>query len=99
MLYDLSLPKVMMLYAIQVPQGLLQTCHYDNGMGDVLPVPLGTIVFVLGKTMFDMLPRKLQSIAVHTRIHYVPLCLILMSGWLLRPQDLASTPNYKQQVL
>jgi len=51
MLYNLSLPKVMMLYVIQVPQGPLQTCHYDNGMGDVLPVPLGTIAFVLGKTI------------------------------------------------
>jgi len=99
MLYDLSLPKVMMLYAIQVPQGPLQMCCYDNGMGDVLPVPLGTIAFVSSKTMFDMLLRKLQSIAVHTRIHYMPLCLILMSGWLPQLQDLASTPNYKQQVL
>jgi len=74
MLYNLSLPKVMMLYVIQVPQGLLQTCRYDNGMGNVLPVPLGMIAFVSGKTMFDMLLHKLQSVAVHTRIYTMCHC-------------------------
>ena len=71
-LYELSPPRVTTLYAIQVPQGPPQTCRYDDGTGDVLPVPLGTTAFVSGKTMFDMLPRELQSVAVRARIRYAP---------------------------
>jgi len=71
-LYELSPPKVTTLYAIQVPQGPPQTCRYDDGTGDELPVPLGTTAFVSGKTMFDMLPRELQSVAVRARIRYAP---------------------------
>jgi hypothetical protein len=60
-LYDLSPPKVTTLYVLQVPQGGKQICRYDDGTGDTLPVPLGTTAFVSGKTMFDILPRELQS--------------------------------------
>ncbi len=45
-LYDLSPPKVTTLYAIRVPQGPKQTCRYDDGTGDTLPVPLGTTAFI-----------------------------------------------------
>jgi hypothetical protein len=76
-LYDLSPPRVMTLYAIQVLQGPEQTCHYDDGMGDTLPVPLGMMAFVSGKTMFDIL-LQLQSIAVRTRVCYAPH----LYGWM-----------------
>ena len=71
-LYDLSPPKVTTLYSIQVPQGPKQICRYDDGTGDTLPVPLGTTAFVSGKTMFDILPRNLQSVAVRARVRYAP---------------------------
>jgi hypothetical protein len=71
-LYDLSPPKVTTLYGIQIPQGPKQTCRYDDGTGDTLPVPLGTTAFVSGKTMFDILPRELQSVAVRARVRYAP---------------------------
>ncbi|KAI0281303.1 hypothetical protein BGY98DRAFT_230584 [Russula aff. rugulosa BPL654] len=71
-LYDLSPPKVTTLYGIRVPQGPKQICRYDDGMGDMLPVPLGTTAFVSGKTMFDILPRELQSVAVRARVRYAP---------------------------
>jgi xanthine dioxygenase len=71
-LYDFSPPKVTTLYAIQVPEGPPQTCRYDDGTGDELPVPLGTTAFVSGKNMFDMLPRRMQSLAVRTRVRYAP---------------------------
>jgi len=54
-LYELSPPRVMMLYMIHVLQGLLQMCHYDDGIGNALPILLSTTAFVLGKTMFDIL--------------------------------------------
>jgi hypothetical protein len=41
-----------MLYVIHVLQGPPQTCHYDDGKGNVLTILLGTTAFVLGKTMF-----------------------------------------------
>src|SRR5260370_36776761 len=60
------------LYAIHIPQGPKQTCRYDDGTGDMLPVPLGTTAFISGKTMFDILPRVLQSVAGCARVRYVP---------------------------
>jgi hypothetical protein len=71
-LYDLSPPRVTTLYGVQVPQGPKQICRYDDGTGDTLPVPLGTTAFVSGKTMFDILPRELQSVAVRARVRYAP---------------------------
>lgn len=71
-LYDLSPPKVTTLYGITVPDGAPQICRYDDGTGDELPVPLGTTAFVSGKTMFDILPSELKSLAVRTRVKYAP---------------------------
>ena len=50
--------------------GLPQTCHYNDGMGDVLPILLSTAAFVLGKTM--LLLCELQSIAVRVCMRYAP---------------------------
>ncbi|EJU02742.1 Clavaminate synthase-like protein [Dacryopinax primogenitus] len=71
-LYDLSPPKVTTLYALAVPQGEAQVCRYDDGTGDELPVPLGTTAFVSGKTMFDLLPPEMKSVAVRTTVKYAP---------------------------
>jgi hypothetical protein len=71
-LYDLAPPKVTTLYAIKVPEGSEQTCRYDDGTGDELKVPLGTTAFVSGKTMFDILPKELKSLAVRTKVKYAP---------------------------
>ncbi|KAH7874395.1 hypothetical protein F5879DRAFT_291920 [Lentinula edodes] len=71
-LYDLSPPKVTTLYGINVPKGNHQTCRYDDGTGDELDVPLGTTAFVSGKTMFDILPKDLKSLAVRSRVRYAP---------------------------
>ena len=67
-LYDLSPPKVTTLYGVTVPQGPHQTVRYDDGTGDELKVPLGTTVFVSGKTMFGILPKELKSLAVRTKV-------------------------------
>ncbi|KAI4521733.1 Clavaminate synthase-like protein [Schizophyllum commune Loenen D] len=71
-LYDLSSPKVTTLYGIEVPDGPTQVCRYDDGTGDELPVPLGTTAFVSGRTMFDILPQELKSLAVRSRVKYAP---------------------------
>ncbi|KAF5383970.1 hypothetical protein D9757_006913 [Collybiopsis confluens] len=71
-LYDLSPPKVTTLYGIQVPNGPRQTCRYDDGTGDELEVPLGTTAFVSGRTMFDILPKELKSLAVRSKVRYAP---------------------------
>ncbi|KAF9033449.1 Clavaminate synthase-like protein [Hymenopellis radicata] len=71
-LYDLSPPKVTTLYGINVPKGARQTCRYDDGTGDELDVPLGTTAFVSGKTMFDILPKELKSLAVRSKVKYAP---------------------------
>ena len=71
-LYDLAPPKVTTLYGILVPRGERQVCRYDDGTGDVLDVPLGTTAFVSGKTMFDILPRELKSVAVRAKVRYAP---------------------------
>lgn len=71
-LYDLAPPKVTTLYGITVPGGPTQTCRYDDGTGDELTVPLGTTAFVSGKTMFDILPTDLKSLAVRSKVRYAP---------------------------
>ncbi|KAG9222166.1 hypothetical protein CCMSSC00406_0009021 [Pleurotus cornucopiae] len=71
-LYDLSPPKVTTLYGLEVPKGEPQTVRYDDGTGDELHVPLGTTAFVSGRTMFDILPTELKSLAVRSRVKYSP---------------------------
>ena len=78
-LYELSPPKVTTLYAVTVPQGPQQVCHYDDGTGDELPVPLGATAFISCKTMFDILPHELQSVAVRARVRYAPHPFVWMS--------------------
>ncbi|KIJ66497.1 hypothetical protein HYDPIDRAFT_151061 [Hydnomerulius pinastri MD-312] len=78
-LYDYNPPRVTTLYGIHVPKGTHQTVRYDDGTGDELPVPLGTTAFVSGKTMFDILPPELKSLAVRTSVRYAPHPYVWMS--------------------
>jgi len=71
-LYDLSPPRVTTLYGLKVPKGPHQVCRYDDGTGDELEVPLGTTAFVSGRTMFDILPKELKSLAVRSKVRYAP---------------------------
>ena len=71
-LYDLSPPKVTTLYGLSVPRGSKQVCRYDDGTGDELEVPLGTTAFVSGRTMFEILPPELKSLAVRSKVRYAP---------------------------
>lgn len=71
-LYDLNPPKVTTLYGINIPNGPHQICRYDDGTGDELEVPLGTTAFVSGKTMFELLPPELKSLAVRSKVKYAP---------------------------
>ena len=71
-LYDLSPPKVTTLYGLKVPRGEPQVCRYDDGTGDELLVPLGTTAFVSGRTMFEILPKEYQSLAVRSKVKYAP---------------------------
>ena len=71
-LYDLNPPKVTTLYGLTVPAGEKQVCRYDDGTGDELEVPLGTTAFVSGRTMFDILPKELKSLAVRAKVKYAP---------------------------
>ncbi|KAI9510760.1 alpha-ketoglutarate dependent xanthine dioxygenase [Russula earlei] len=98
-LYDLSPPKVTTLYAIHVPQGPQQTCRYDDRTGDVLPVPLGTTAFVSGRTMFDILPRVLQSVAVRARVRYAPHPYVWMAPAAAHSTGLAIETEGKERPL
>ncbi|KAJ7676784.1 Clavaminate synthase-like protein [Mycena polygramma] len=71
-LYALSPPRVTTLLALRVPAGAPQVCRYDDGSGDILPVPLGTTAFVSGKTMFALLSPALKSVAIRARVRYAP---------------------------
>ncbi|KAF9225265.1 Clavaminate synthase-like protein [Gyrodon lividus] len=78
-LYDYNPPRVTTLYGITVPKGDNQTVRYDDGTGDELHVPLGTTAFVSGKTIFDILPPELKSLAVRTSVRYAPHPYVWMS--------------------
>ncbi|KAH9932424.1 Clavaminate synthase-like protein [Amylocystis lapponica] len=71
-LYDLNPPRVTTLYGLNVPGGAHQVCRYDDGTDDQLDVPLGTTAFVSGKTMFEILPPELKSLAVRSKVRYAP---------------------------
>jgi len=71
-LYDLSPPKVTTLYALKVPEGPSQIARYDDGTGDELSVPLGTTAFTSGINTFEILPARLKSLAVRSRVKYAP---------------------------
>ncbi|KAJ7639276.1 Clavaminate synthase-like protein [Roridomyces roridus] len=71
-LYDLAPPHVTTLYGLGVPKGPRQTCRYDVGTNDELSVSLGTTAFVSGRTMFNILPPELKSLAVRSRVKYAP---------------------------
>jgi xanthine dioxygenase len=78
-LYDLEPPKVTTLYGLAVPTGPKQVCRYDDGTGDELEVPLGTTAFVSGKTMFEILPPELKSLAVRSKVKYAPHPFVWMA--------------------
>jgi xanthine dioxygenase len=78
-LYNFSPPKVTTLYGIRVPKGPHQICRYDDGTGDELEVPLATTAFVSGKTIFDILPPELKSVAVRAKVRYAPHPYVWMS--------------------
>ncbi|KAF8552332.1 Clavaminate synthase-like protein [Imleria badia] len=71
-LYEYNPSHVTTLYGITVPKGDRQTVRYDDGTGDELPVPLAPTAFVLGKTMFDILPPEFKSLAVRASVQYAP---------------------------
>lgn len=98
-LYDLLPPKVTTLYAVRVPGGPQQVCRYDDGTHDELPVPLGTTAFVSGRTMFDILPRALQSVAVRARVRYAPHPYVWMSPAAAHSTGLAIESEGKELAL
>lgn len=55
-------------------------CRYDDGTGDELKVPLGTTAFVSGRTMFDILPADLKSLAVRSKVAYAPHPYVWMAA-------------------
>ncbi|GKV58045.1 taurine catabolism dioxygenase [Collybia sordida] len=87
-LYDLAPPRVTTLYGLIVPKGPPQVCRYDDGTGDELPVPLGTTAFVSGKTMFDILPSQLKSLAVRSKVKYAPHPYVWMAPAHAKPDAL-----------
>jgi len=67
------------LYAITAPKGDRQIVRYDDGTGDELSVPLAPTAFVSGKTMFEILPPALKSLAVRASVRYAPHPYIWMA--------------------
>lgn len=84
-LYDLSPPKVTNIYALEIPAGPSQVCRYDDGTGDELEVPLGATAFVSGRTMFEILPNELKSLAVRSKAKYAPY---VFRCWFISPRSL-----------
>ncbi|UKZ74602.1 hypothetical protein TrVFT333_002272 [Trichoderma virens FT-333] len=48
----------------------MQTVRYDDGTGDELPVPLGTIAFASGETMYDLLSEEDKAFVQSTGVEY-----------------------------
>ena len=70
-LYNYSPAFVTTLYAIQVPQGRLQTIRYDDGTNDEIKnVCLGTTAFVSGERAYEILTLEQKVFAHKTFIKY-----------------------------
>ena len=90
---DLYPSRVTTLYAITVPKGDHQTVRYDDGTGDELSVPLASTAFVSGKTMFDILPPELKSLAVRASVRYSPHAYV----WKARPRALPTGLGFESE--
>ena len=87
-LYAYNPPRVTTLYGITVPKGDRQTVRYDDGTGDELSVSLAPTAFVSGRTIFEILPPELKSLAVRTSVRYAPHPYIWMAPARARPTGL-----------
>ena len=90
---DLYPSRMTTLYGITVPKGDRQTVRYDDGTGDELSVPLAPTAFVSGKTMFDILPPELKSLAVRTSVRYAPHAYV----WMSRPRTLPTGLGFESE--
>ncbi|KAF8551787.1 Clavaminate synthase-like protein [Imleria badia] len=90
---DLYPSRITTLYGITVPKGDRQTVRYDDGTEDELLVPLAPTAFVSGKTMFDILPPELKSLAVRASVRYAPHAYV----WMSRPRTLPTGLGFESE--
>lgn len=69
-LYDDAPPIATTILAVTLPRRRMQTVRYDDGTGDELPVPLGTIAFSSGETTYDLLSEQDKAFARSTKVEY-----------------------------
>ncbi|EHK22994.1 uncharacterized protein TRIVIDRAFT_191588 [Trichoderma virens Gv29-8] len=69
-LYGDPLPIATTILAVTLPKRRMQTVRYDDGTGDELLVPLGTIAFASGETMYDLLSEEDKAFVRSTRVEY-----------------------------
>ncbi|RFU80070.1 very-long-chain acyl- dehydrogenase [Trichoderma arundinaceum] len=69
-LYDDAPPIATTILAVRLPRRRMQTVRYDDGTGDELPVPLGTIAFASGEIMYDLLSEGDKAFARCTKVEY-----------------------------
>ncbi|KAL6835697.1 hypothetical protein J3E69DRAFT_352215 [Trichoderma sp. SZMC 28015] len=69
-LYDDAPPVATTILAVTLPKRRMQTVRYDDGTGDELPVPLGTIAFASGETTYDLLSEEDKVFVRSTKVEY-----------------------------
>ncbi|KAL7928144.1 hypothetical protein V8C35DRAFT_318805 [Trichoderma chlorosporum] len=69
-LYGDAPPIATTILAVTLPKRRLQTVRYDDGTGDELSVPLGTIAFASGETMYDLLSEEVKEFVRSTKVEY-----------------------------
>ncbi|KAK1252128.1 hypothetical protein MKX08_003315 [Trichoderma sp. CBMAI-0020] len=67
-LYGAPPPVATTILAVKLPKRRMQTIRYDDGTGDELVAPLGTIAFASGEAMYDLLSEEDKAFARSTRV-------------------------------
>lgn len=69
-LYGAPPPVATTILAVKLPKRRMQTIRYDDGTGDELVAPLGTIAFASGEAMYDLLSEEDKAFAGSTKVEY-----------------------------
>ncbi|PNP43626.1 hypothetical protein TGAMA5MH_04598 [Trichoderma gamsii] len=95
-LYGAPPPIATTILAVKLPKRRMQTIRYDDGTGDELVAPLGTIAFASGEAMYGLLSEEDKAFARSTRVEYAAHPYLWMASAKSHPTGLGLVSEGKE---
>ncbi|KAM0252779.1 hypothetical protein ACHAQJ_007617 [Trichoderma viride] len=95
-LYGAPPPVATTILAVKLPNRRIQTIRYDDGTGDELVAPLGTIAFASGEIMYDLLSEQDKAFARSTKVEYAAHPYVWMGSAKSHPTGLGLVSEGKE---